>query len=242
MEKLGKGVVLLLLLAAWVAPGEIAAATVIHSASNSAVHVVHKVTDDEDEEDEEDSDDDKQFVPPPLVVKHKSSSSTSTSVKTTTSAKKKKTSKTTSASSPETTAVIAPLAIGVVPSSAQTLLQAVSLNIISQEQAFSTNDYETTPIIPESKGTQPAPTIAPPTNHPIPSSDAVDPTLNPPVINNMSAAHYEDPATEFMHKAYFGLAVLGSAAIAMVVHTVSRSRKQIKVNQSDYEYENQSDL
>ncbi|MFM6980466.1 MAG: hypothetical protein ACKOWE_03575 [Micrococcales bacterium] len=97
-------------------------------------------------------------------------------------------------------------------------------------QDFTGQDYVTTPIRPRTM----------PDGKALPQDQGVDPTQNEPLSNLMNFANYEDPAAEFMHKAYFGLAILGTGAIAMAGHTLNKARKLAKASENDYDYEGQN--
>lgn len=235
MAKRSKAFALLLLLFIFSSPTQFASASP-HSEDSARPSIQHREDDDESEsenedddesEDEDSSDDDgKQFVPPPLVVKHKSLDGSSKS------SKPDRTNQTKSGKQ----ATVLP---GIVPSSEDVLLRAAGLGIVTLEQAFATNDYVTSAVTPDdSKG--PAGKDGDQTDGDRSAPDELDPNLNEPVVNQLGATSYEDPATEFIHKAYFGLAVLGAGAIGMAAHTISKTRRAGKANENDYDYEGQN--
>ena len=59
----------------------------------------------------------------------------------------------------------------------------------------------------------------------------VNPNQNQPVIESISQTSFDDPAQQFMGKAYFGLGALLAAAIAMAMHTYSKTRAAQRENE-----------
>lgn len=238
MAKLSKAFALLLLFAAWFLPAQIASAapagqhptdlsaSIRHQEDGEDEFENEDENEDEDEDEDEGDDDGKQFAPPPLVVKHKSMSGHSDDKNTKGS------------SSSKGSKLPFPIA-GAVPSSETTLLRAASLGIVTLEQVFAKPEYVTSAVNGTDAGTSGAPDDSS-EPRPIPTGAAVNPTLNEPVVKSIGLANYEDPASEFMHKAYFGLAILGAGAIAMTAHAISNARKTAQSDENDYEYEAQN--
>lgn len=235
MAKLSKAFALLMLLAAWFLPAQLASAASSVQTSNELSASVRHQEDGEDEleeedeedeeenEDEEEDEDGKQFAPPPLVVKHKSMSGQGDSREARGSSNSK---------GSKLDGVIK----GAVPSSSETLLKVAGLGIVSLEQVFATPEYVTS-AVNEPDETATNQTSGSTSAKPVPTGDAVNPNLSEPVVNSIGLANYEDPAGEFMNKAYFGIAVLGAAAIAMTGHTISKARKSADSVDTDYEYD-----
>lgn len=239
MTKLGKAIGLLLLVSAALAPSQLAFAAGFQSPHSTFRQEQDSESDNEDQSSDNQGgqphsggqwqsggsqnsgkgdDEGKQFAPPPLLVKHKDLSSASSS-QTLKSGKK------------------ATVIQGAVPATAAELQKAVSLRILTQDQAFAGTDFITSPVDGGS-----APNGKPDGKHPLaPSGEAVDPNQNQPVVQNLGAANYEDPASEFMHKAYFGLAVLGAAAIGMTAHTIRKAKAHARSDELEFDYEVKTD-
>ena len=235
MTKASKAFALLLLLTTFLLPTQLALANDLQTSNltrlPSTLHQEDEAEqedegEDEDEDENEGDDDGKQFAPPPLVVKHKSDhagSSKHDDLSFTSKAGKK-----------------ANALRGIVPSTESILLKAASLGIVTLEQAFGTNDFVTAPVATENSGNTPPPVKDGEEPRPVPTGEAVNPGLNEPVVNALSNVSYEDPGKEFIHKAYFGLALLGAVAMGMAAHTVSKTRRAAKADAQDYDYEGQN--
>jgi hypothetical protein len=232
MAKLSKAIAVLAMFAAWYFPTQVAsAAPALHHQADLTSSISHQEDGaekiQEDSEDEKEGERDgggKQFAPPPLVVKHKSMSGQY-------SDKNGK-------GEPKSSKFPGSIA-GALPSSSDVLLKVAGLGVVSLEQVFAQPEYVTSSISgqPASSQNQSGATAEPES---ISSGSAVNPMLNEPVVKSISFANYEDPAGEFMHKAYFGLAALGAAAIAITVHTIANARKSADSDEDDYEYEAQN--
>jgi hypothetical protein len=235
MTKATKAFALLLLLSTWFLPTQFALATELKSSNLAKFPSTQHQKDhaDRENESEDESDDgeegdegEKQFAPPPLVVKHKNGG---------TGSSQQHDLNANSITGSRVNAVR-----GMVPSSNAILLKAASLGIVTLEQAFGTNDFVTAAVTndnpdktppPANDGEQPKPGL---------TGEVVNPGLNEPVVNALSNVSYEDPGKEFIHKAYFGLAMLGAVAMVMAVHTISKTRRAAKADAQDYDYEGQN--
>jgi len=231
MAKLSKAIAVLALFAAWYFPTQVAsAAPALQHQADLTASIRHqedgaeKFQDDDEDEDDERDGDGKQFAPPPLVVKHKSISGQYVDKN--------------GKGEPKSSKFPGSIA-GALPSSSDVLLKVAGLGVVSLEQVFAQPEYVTSSISgqPASSQNQSGATAEPQS---ISSGSAVNPMLNEPVVKSISFANYEDPAGEFMHKAYFGLAALGAAAIAITVHTIANARKSADSDEDDYEYEAQN--